>query len=269
MRSGKFFFVLSLTILVSVAMWGCSDDSKPTTSLPTEQDYNYQAVQSEIDDAVASAFVQIAEGMMKAAQPAINEGEDIRRVGAGEEPPAEDGYWYVKYNTNLATAFSLSRVDSLQFSKDGQVQRFGIGSDMILLRHYLTVECADTTGEFRNIDARVRLQITGLNTPEATINGERRVNVEVQTDAAGSTWRRNLSIVTVFNDVTARPMSRAADICPNSGSVTGLITLSSSRDDAAPVQSEWAFSATIENGAIEGTVSSGTYSRTFARTVCE
>lgn len=268
MRYGK-FFVLSLIILVSLAVWGCSDDPNPTTSLPTDQDYNYEAVQAEVDAMVDAALVQIGEGIQNTAGPATLFNELMKQNGLGDEVVFADNWW-VRYNTNLATAFSTFRIDSVQFRKEGVPQQYGTGCDEVLIQHHYNAEYVDTIAEFRNVEEYASLNLEGTNTTEITVNGFRHLEVEARTVTNNAAWRRSLDVVmNVVDVVVLRPLPRVMNSCPNSGSITGTITLLAGRNNENRTETIWEFDLTFDEGTVTGTVASGTYTKTFTRTVCE
>ena len=272
MRSGKTIFVLSLTVIASLALiiGGCSDD-KPTQYQPTEQDLNYAAVSEETNEVLDSAVSSFASALeLFAMQTPSDTAISVVYSPINPDSVNAENNWYVVFASELATGYSRSLIDSIQFRKNNIAQESALDADQMSLRHHFGLEYGDTTGIFRNREGYANFEFTNLNTNSATINGVREIGIQTRAEVNDVPWRRDFSIELNFANVT---VPRSGDNwlrgCPDGGTVTGTVSLVSVRGTADPVESVWAFEIVFDSGTAEVTVTSGTYSRSYTTTLCD
>jgi hypothetical protein len=273
MRSGKTIFVLSLTLIACLALIiaGCSDDAKPTISAPTEQDLNYTAVSDETNEVLDSAISSFATSLeVFTMQTPSDTSISVVYSPINPDSIAAENNWHIVYASELATGYSWNLIDSIQFRKNGIAQESALNADQMTLHHNFSLEYGDTTSFFRNREGYANLEFTNLDTDVATVNGTREVSIQTRAEVNGETWRRDFNIELSFANVT---VPRADDNwlrgCPNSGTVTGTVTLVSSRGANDPTESKWDFEVTFDNGIIDATVTSGTYTKSYTTTLCD
>ncbi|MBK7143397.1 MAG: hypothetical protein IPH75_15095 [bacterium] len=272
MRSGKLFFVLSLILVASLAifLFGCGDD-KPTASAPTDQDLNYAAVSDEAEEVLDSAISSFANALSvyDLNQP-IDTAIIVVYSPINPDSVSEEDNWFVVYASDLATSFNWNRVDSLQFALNGIPLASGAGANQLSLRHHFELAYEDTTGIYRNREGNAELEFTGINTLISTVNGTRDVAISSRAEVNGVEWRRDYTINMAFEGVTV-PKADGNWVrgCPSGGVVTGTVVLTASKNDVSLGESTWDFEATFDNGTVDVTVTSGSYTRTYTTSLCD
>lgn len=273
MRSGKLFFVLSLILVAGMAMfiYGCGDDSKPTAGTASDTDLNYAAVSNETDEVLDSAVSAFASALtVYELSTPVDTAISVVYSPINPDSISLDNNWHVVYATDLATSFSWSRVDSLQFAHSGVPQQTGNGATSMSFRHHFNLNYADTTGIYRDREGNASFEFTAINTSTATVNGTRDVAISTRATVNGVVWRRDYTIEMTFNGVTVpKADGNWQRGCPSSGTVTGTVTLESAKGDAALTSSTWDFEATFDNGEANITITSGTYTRSYSGSLCD
>lgn len=273
MHSVKTIFVLSLTLIAGLVLFiaGCSDDPKPTASVPTEQDMNYAAVSEETNEVIDSAIASFASSlevftMQTPADTAIS----IVYSPINPDSISAENNWFIVFASELATGYSWNLTDSIQFRKNGIAQESALDADRMSLRHHFALEYGDTTSFFRNREGYANFEFTDLNTNLAIVNGTREIAIQTRAEVNEVTWRRDFNIEMNFANVTVpRADGNWLRGCPSSGTVTGTVTLVSARGTNAPTESVWEFVVTFENGVVDASVTSGTYSKTYTTPLCD
>lgn len=273
MQSGKTIFVLSLTLIAGLALFiaGCSDDSKPTVSAPTEQDLNYAAVADETNEVIDSAISSFASSLdVFTMQTPTDTSISVVYSPINPDSISAENNWYIVFASELATGYSWNLIDSLQFRKNGIAQESALDADQMTLHHNFSLEYGDTTSFFRNREGYANFEFTALNTNVANVNGTRQIAIQTRAEVNGATWRRDFNIEMNFANVTVpRTDGNWLRGCPSGGTVTGTVTLVSARDANDPTESVWEFVVTFENGVMDATVTSGTYTKSYTTTLCD
>ncbi len=273
MRSGKLFFVLSLILVAGMAMfiYGCGDDSKPTAATATDQDLNYAAVSDETDEALDSALSAFASAQsIYELRSQVDTAISVVYSPINPDSISQEDNWHVMYATDIATGFSWSRVDSLQFAHNGIPQETRDGATSMSFRHHFDLNYGDTTGIYRNREGNASFEFTTINTATATVNGTRDVTISSRATVNGVVWRRDYTIEMTFEGVTVpKADGNWQRGCPSGGTVTGTVTLESAKGAAALTSSTWDFEATFDNGTANVTITSGTYTRSYSGSLCD
>ncbi len=268
MRSQKLFFVATLAACALAALLvGCSKDSSPVT--PPVSDNGFNAVQSEFtnfaDSLVAQfgvhldAYTTALAGDIQVAYSPINPDSTV----------LADGGWHVVYASDLIAGYDFYLVDSIRFLSHGNVQNVALGADQMHVIRRWGVQNPDTTADYRNIEVASSFLFGGLNSDTATVWGGRQATLHTKQVTTAATVKRTYEIAMVATGIVIPKSSNGwTKGCPQSGSINGTI-VQTVDDGNVPVTTSWNYEVTATAGVLDGTVTAGSWTKTFTAPLCQ
>ena len=286
MRSHKSFPLLLGLVIVSffAVVWtGCSDDETAPTagsSLGDLNDPDYLIVREQVATFVDSTLDFIKAGFTSMSM--LPTDSLVDPVNYGPIDPHHDSAssiyadgWHVVFISRQLESFSTAMRDSIQFrDADGIPQASSDGMTSMAYRHSWTYNVVDTAANFSNCEGDLGVEMTGLNTTQALINGTNQYSVHSRVYSSDpDLWPdqvRDATVNIALDDIRINQSSYGwAHACPYSGTCVGTVELVTQVGEADPVTTNWTYSLTFDEGAMTCTIRRGSTYWTSTCDVCQ
>jgi hypothetical protein len=255
---------------------GCSDDdTQPTPPVPENNGIEslLSDVQTQVHLCLDSTVNAMYAGLKVAAFIETGSNTDIGDIFMGSGIPdsiLNIQPWVVAYLTDLQSGTGLKTIiDSLTYIVNGHLSVNAHDAQGMYARHKYNYVSEDTTVTFSDLSNNDDLQILGINTTTATLNGTfssvRRDKVVTEDSTVWNNW----TVDVTMTDLTfAKDGSVWTSGCPNSGSCTVTALWQYTTEDEIPVTTEWQFDITFTDGVMDVDVSIGNLSASYEYTLC-
>lgn len=271
---------LVLVFLLAIAIAGCSDHDKSTSSTSggfgISEDYSMtQGEVNAVTDSVVSfmgdAFgtrVSLASGGI--IDPVFYVPIDDDSDNVGSDYNFSTG-WHVVSVTRLATSYESSWIDSVQFrNSGGNFQHQGATCDQLTYRHRFTRSDLDTTDAYYNRSGVWSFTIEGFLSTQVTANGTIQISTEKKyQDQSDSTIVRTYEYTATMTDLVVNRTSGGWNSsCPESGTVTSTVNTTYKRGSGDTVSRTWTVTVTFDEGNASIHIESGNREWDANRSVC-
>ena len=283
MRSNKSLLLAGLAAIVVLAFLalGCSDDDNTTTTPPVtpDPDGTFETMLSEVQTQVSlyldSALTTMESGLRvaKFVNPDVVRPGDIGDLFMGSGfPDSTDGTsdWIVSYLTEISAGVGTRMVvDSITYVVNGHYSNSARDAESMFARHKYSYLNQDTTVTSIDVIHHGDLDITGINTYTATINGSFTATVRNKFVSTDSTAWNYWTIETTVNDLDFTTTDGAwTNGCPNSGTCTVNVIWQHAVDEELPTYTQWQLEFTFTDGEVAVDVATGNLSASYQDTVC-
>lgn len=270
-RKSLFTVGLCLVALVALALAGCGDDNKTTSTKNTLTGAAYTQSSTHVTALVDSSITVIGNGLATVVIGATD--EDFAQIpglfyGSGGDVVA-DSAWVVVSNTNLATNVSDFYIDSLQYRRDNQVQFEARSADALTIRHLWRRTTEDTTVAYGNYEIKGNLVAANLDGDNATISGTVNLDFDSKITVNQEPIWENISAVSTYNDFVINGSDNWVNGCPGSGVVNATVQYIRKVGDAAPDTTNFEFTLTFQNGVAQSEAVSGAQSASYTTDYCD
>ncbi len=267
------------TLLVSVTMWGCSDDAAAptTTNVIVDEDRSIETmiddVSEQVNSYLDSTVSVMAAGLRVATYVDVGGGDwgDLY-AGGGYDVDSldQDHSWIVAWTSDLqAGVGAMSKTDSITYVVDGVIGTITSGADEMYVRHHYTFVSSDTTTTFADVGNHCNLHITGIDGTTATINGTVNATVYDKAVTGTSTTWNIWDIEVTLDDVDVTKTSTAwTNGCPNSGSCTVAVEYTYAEDTDVPMTTSWLYDVTFTDGTMAADVTIGNLNASYENDLC-
>lgn len=276
-RNVAVLLVLVLTCSAVLLFSGCgSDSNKPYGSSISQEETQFTYVAPQL-----TAFMDTSVGLFKDGYEMImvtTPGSDIDRspfivhdtTGADSVNTSYSDGWHTFYSLDLATAFTQTVVDSVQYRVSGNAQESAVGAEELSYRHNLSVAPSDTSGSYQQVDLASSLEFSGLRSMIALVNGT--VSAEVQTkdvESLDTQWR-NYDIVASASELSFNRGTVNGWLagCPISGTITMDVSYTNQVNSGSPYNYDYSVTASFSNGEVTFEVTSGDFDTTYTYNSC-
>lgn len=259
------FLTLALTCAFVIGCGG-DDDKAPTSQLGDLSDPQFVVVNETIEALVDSSVSLFGSGF--ASLTSISAGDEIDPAqqivvpddGTKDNSGASytNGWHYVWASISGAN-YQVVIHDSVQFrNAAGAVQQNPAGLASLTYRRDWSFMANDTTVSHANLDAWCDFDYSGLNTDQATINGDQAFTMERKTVGQTNTWH-DLEVAATYTNmsISKTPFGGWAQSCPESGTVTGSVEYVRTVGANAPDTTTWTYSLLFTDGVVDVQVVSG------------
>ncbi len=254
--------------LTCVFVIGCGgdDDKAPTSQLGNLSDPQFVVVNETIEALVDSSVSIFGSGFssltnIAAQDDNIDPAQHIV-IPDGTQDNSGSSYadgWHYVWATVTGASWQMAIHDSVQFRNTaGTAQQNPAGLAGLTYRRDWTFAAIDTTVSHLNLDAWSDFDYAGLDTDQATINGDQMFTLDRKDVGQTNTWH-DLEVEATFTNMSISKTTFGGWVqsCPESGSVTGSVDYVRTVGTNAPDTTSWTFSLLFDNGTVDVQVVSG------------
>ncbi|RME25780.1 MAG: hypothetical protein D6800_07240, partial [Candidatus Zixiibacteriota bacterium] len=178
-------------------------------------------------------------------------------------------FWNTVFSSDFAASGVNVWIDSVMYrDANNNPQNFGSGVAALTFIHNWTYSPSDTAGSFARYATRGQLDITGINSGTAVINGAYHQDLSSQFVSVDSTVRRDFNMTANVANVNIQQVNGWSNHCPSSGSISVTVDLTYTKDSGSPVSSSWTFDITFNNGTATVNVTSGGETASYTHPFC-